>query len=294
VSQEDLQQVFAKEPIVEQAVPASKEETTKLYTDVASLANYAREHHEGQSDRGDNRDRDRDEWDGRVRPWNGDWIQYDHHGHQGPVFCNPYHDREIRVSYYAEGQYYVRVIPAGQSLFLSLDIRIQQAYSFTAVEIRGSVVLGVSNGYFHPHGYRPPAVYNNIQVQVNVNITVNNIYPRPFVVRNVVDCGPDRGMRRFLFDGSYTAWGYVRGTQQQPRIDLVSSAKYPGFPGAAAEPVQAPPEPYVVPAQPQPRPTASEQAWYDKTGVQVGGLVAFALIVVGLAWVLVNRKGAHS
>lgn len=282
VDQADVQQAFSKEPLVEQPQPVLPAETDKVYEQIkSSLANRGRDDHDG-------RDRDHDRWDGKVRPWSNDWIRYDNPRHHGPVFCNPYHDRDIKIFYVYQGHQYVRVIPPRQSIFVDVDVRVQGMHSFTAVHVKaGNVVVDVNVGTFHHPAYVPP-VHQNVQVKVVVN---NHYYPRPFTVKKVVDCGYDQVRRktRVVFDSTYVAWGTWQGHGKDRYFALEESATYPGMYGKSAEVVAAPPEPYVTAAQP--RNTAAETSLNSSEGLWIGGgALALALAIGALAWALMHRK----
>lgn len=280
----ELQNVFAKEPILQDVKPVPTIETDQIYEQISKLSS-VRDHdgrHEGR--------RDRHEWDGNVRPWSPHWIKYDHPRHRGPVFCNPYHDRDIKIVYVYQGHQYVRVIPPRQTIFVDVDVNVHNVYSFTAVHVKaGGVVVDVNVGTFHPWGYTPP-VHTNVYVKTVVN---NHYYPRPFRVKKVVDCGYDsvRRKTRVVFDDTYVAWGHWRGQGKDRHFALEESAKFPGMYGKAAEIIAAPPEPYVYAAQP--KPVAAEEGLSAGEGYAItGGFAAFAVMVVGLAWALTRRKGA--
>lgn len=285
--QTDVEQAFANPLVVEQPQPVSITETDKVYEQImASVGNrdrdgYGRDDHDG-------RDRDHDRWDGKVRPWSHHWIKYDQRHHNGPVFCNPYHDRDIKIFYVHAGHQYVRVIPPRQSIVVDVDVRGQGMHSFTAVHVKaGNVVVDVNVGTFHHPAYVPPPVQQNVHVKVVVN---NHYYPRPFTVKKVVDCGYDQVRRktRVVFDDTYVAWGSWRGHGKDRHFALEESATYPGMYGKAQEVMAGPPEPYVRAAQP--RNVAAETNLTSNEGMWIaGGALALALAIGMLARALIRR-----
>lgn len=289
VGREELQQVFAKEPIMQQVTPVATTETDKIYDQIAQLSSRRdQDDHKGRPGDGKH---DKDEWDGKVRPWSPDWIKYDHPGHKNPVFCNPYHDRDIKIIYVYHGHQYVQVIPPRQTVIVNVDINVPNVYSFTAVHVKaGGVIVDVNVGTFHPWGYSPP-VQHDVQVKVVVN---NHYYPKPFKVKKVVDCGYDNVRRktRVVFDDTYVAWGHWQGAGKDRHFALEESAKFPGMYGKAAEIVAAPPEPYIQVTQP--KPMASEGGMSTGMGNAIAGaFLAFAVLVVGLTWALTRKKSAR-
>lgn len=290
VDQADVQQAFAKEPLVEQPMPVPTGETDRVYEQIkTSLPNHNPGGPGGRPDGwNDDRNRDHDRWDGRVRPWSPDWIKYDNPRHHGPVFCNPYRDRDIKIFYVYQGHQYVRVIPPLQSIFVNVDVRVHNVHSFTAVHVKtGNIIVDVNVGTFHHPAYVPP-VHQNVNVKVVVN---NHYYPRPFTVKKVVDCGYDQVRRktRVVFDNTYVAWGNWRGNGKNRHFALEEAATYPGMYGKAAEVVAAPPEPYV--AATQPRNVAAETQLTSNEGWIIGGgALALALAVGALAWALMHRR----
>jgi hypothetical protein len=285
--QTDVEQAFANPLVVEQPQPVSITETDKVYEQImTSVGNrdrdgYGRDDHDG-------RDRDHDRWDGKVRPWSHHWIKYDQRHHNGPVFCNPYHDRDIKIFYVHAGHQYVRVIPPRQSIVVDVDVRGQGMHSFTAVHVKaGNVVVDVNVGTFHHPAYVPPPVQQNVHVKVVVN---NHYYPRPFKVKKVVDCGYDQVRRktRVVFDDTYVAWGSWRGHGKDRHFALEESATYPGMYGKAQEVMAGPPEPYVRAAQP--RNVAAETNLTSNEGMWIaGGALALALAIGMLARALIRR-----
>lgn len=291
--QADLQQVFAKEPLVQKVEPAPVAETDEMYNQIkSSYGNRNPDDHDSRPDRDDGRDRDHDRWDGKVKPWSHHWIKYDHPRHHGPVFGNPFHDRHIKIFYVYQGHQYVRVIPPRQSIFVDVDVRVHGVHSFTAVHVKaGGVVVDVNVGTFHHPTYVPP-VHTNVHVKVVVN---NHYYPRPFTVKKVVDCGYDniRHKTKVVFDGTYVAWGHWKGHGKDRHFALEESATYPGMYGKAAEVVAAPPEPYVKAAQP--RNVAAETDLVSGEGYLIGvGALALAGLVGMLIWSFIRRRSMDS
>lgn len=288
VDQADVQQAFASEPLVEQSQPVPSAETDRVYEQIqSSLAHRDRGGHDDRDDH-DGRDRDHDRWDGKVRPWSPDWVKYDDPRHRGPVFCNPYHDRDIKIIYVHQGHQYVRVIPPGRSIVVEV-VNVQGVHSFTAVHVKLGNIVDVNIGTFHHPAYVPP-VQQNVHVKVVVN---NHYYPRPFTVKKVVDCGYDQVRRktRVVFDDTYVAWGNWRGHGKDRHFALEESATYPGMYGKSAEVVAAPPEPYVAAAQP--RRAAVETNLASNEGLMIlGGAAVLALAIAMLARALIRRNGS--
>ncbi|MDB5184095.1 MAG: hypothetical protein JWO07_776 [Candidatus Saccharibacteria bacterium] len=295
----DVQQALASAPIADPVQPATKDQTDKLVSDVG--ANLG--HHPPGGDNGGGQpgqsgqggpQQDPHHWDGHVRPFQPDWISYDHSDHHGPVMCNPYHDREIHVSYWYQGAYYVRVIPPMANINIDVDVSVT---TFTSVEYGigsySNVVVGVSTGYFHTWNY-VPQVYVNVQITTVVNV---NLYPRPFVVRRVTDCGYDPVQRRqrFILDDGYTVWGTgVRNTAGVlTGINLEESATLPGTPNASI--VAGPPQNEEYQRAAAPRLVSDEKP--QDTGIStpevVGitlGAVTLVAMLVGAGWLLVRRR----
>ncbi len=297
----DVKEALAKEPIAQPAQPASQQDTDKLYGDIGATLRHHQpggDNNGGQSGQsgqpGQGGQHDSHEWDGHVRPFQPDWISYDRPDHRGPVMCNPYRDRDLHVSYWYQGAYYVRVIPPMENIFIDVDISVT---SFTSVEYGigsySNVVYGVSTGYFHTWDY-VPRVYVNVQVIVVVNV---NLYPRPFWVNRVVDCGPDpsmHGRERFIFDNGYVVWGAgVRNTAGVlTQVNLEESATYPGTPNAGV--VAGPPqvEGYQVASAPQPLtpPSAVGLTAFEVVEYAVGTVVFLGLVIGAIAYTVIRRR----
>ena len=240
-------------------------------------------------------------WDGKVRQWNRDWIQYDEF--YRPIVFNPFR-APVRIAYALADATRVLVIQPLERVVL--DVAQLAAYSFTAVVLgAANVVTDVANvaadvanvavgtifgggfvpGVGVPFVAPPPLLtYDNVPVQVSYS----NATYEPFLVRQVVDVGDDvqYGGRKVLLDGVTPAWGqWTTSPTGERQFEVHRTQQYPGL----GDPQEAP-----LPGDYQMRLASDESADVDRTQMYliaaagvIGGLGFGAL---GLAFYLGRRR----
>ncbi len=225
-------------------------------------------------------------WDGRVRQWNRDWIQYDEF--YRPIIFNPFR-APVRIAYALANATRILVIQPLERVVV--DVAELAAYSFTAVVLgAANVVSDVANvaadvvnvavGTIFGGGYvpgigapfvPPPSLlrYDNVPVQIRYSDATYE----PFRVGQIVDLGDDvqYGGRKVLLDGATPAWGQWTTSPTGERLfEVHRTQQYPGL----GEPQEAP-----LPGDYRMQLASDESSDFDRTQVY---LIAAAGLVTGL------------
>jgi hypothetical protein len=237
----------SSKPLEQSPIPAPKRDIDDL-SNAINLPNRNRDGRDENGSRGDARDFPGGDhrWDGRVRQWGRDWVEYDEY--YRPIICNPYRD-PVRIIYIY--QYAPRIVVIPPLARIVLEVAEFAAYSFTAVvvnavDLAADVAVGTffGGGYFPgvglPLPVPPPPLwrYDNVPVQVRYSRAAYE----PFRVRRIIDLGDDAryGERKVLLDGATPAWGEwtqtpsgerqfeVHKTQQFPGLDNPQEGPLPG------------------------------------------------------------------
>ncbi len=231
-----------------------------------------------------------------VKQFQPDWVQYDQF--YRPVILNPFPD-PLQIVYQYAGAPRVLIIPPLASLVT--EVAQLGAYSFTAMVLNAvgvptNVAVGnlFGGGYLPAPGQPPPSPppvtkLNNVPVQVKYT----NATYRPFVVKRVVDVGPDPkvGLHKVLLDGVTPAWGeWTQNENGEQQFVINKTQQFPGM----DEPAEGPlPGDYQLQLASSESPASGGLSTKDV--LLIGGAVVVALVGLGaiVLPIMLGRRRPH-
>lgn len=312
-SDADVQLARNAEPIEQKPAVATRQDLD-AFAKVVDVADRGRD--ESRDANGANRLRPHDDefgggrqWDGKVRQWDRNWIDYDQY--YRPLIFNPFRD-PVRIVYVYQDAPRIAIIPPLARIVL--NVAQFAAYSFTAVVLNTvntaanlintavdfvSTAANVAVGSFFGGGFvpnlglplpaAPPPVlrYDNVPVQVRYS----QADYEPFRVRQIVDVGDDvrYGGRKVLLDGATPAWGeWTQSPSGERQFEVHRTQQFPGL----GEPQEAP-----LPGDYQMRLLSDESSASDRHQVMLvtaaAVLIVLSFSAIGLAVLLGRRRPQH-